>query len=159
MQSWRGEEMDAKVVRLIEEPWFWWASLTGGVGAMLASVPLVIWALLGMMTLDVVVGLLAAGINGEINREKAFRGALRKVVILGVVGAAALIQLEMAVLLQTSVAPMLGNIPVNLPLTEFVGGIFIVYEFISILENATKAGVRLPDPLVRMLKAGQEKGS
>lgn len=144
-------------MRGLTEPTIWWAALAGFVGVAVGTIPYVLYVLLGMMTLDIFVGVLAAGIAGNINRDRAWTGVLRKIVILAVMAAVMLLQVVLALLLSMGSGTMLGNIPTNVPLTEFVGATFIFYEFVSILENAVKSGIQLPEPLMNMLKAGRER--
>lgn len=129
----------------------WGTIIVGAVTTLFTATPLIIYILMGMMALDIIVGLTAAAIAGRINHQKAFQGALRKSIILMVLTATKLLQLQVALLIEWQVAPYFRQVPQNIPLTEFVGSIFLLYEFVSILENASRAGVRLPPLLVKVL--------
>lgn len=134
------------------EPWFLAIGGIGGALASLTGAPLVIVVLIGMMVIDVVVGVSAAWQNGELSSKKSFQGGVRKVIILFVVLATWLIQSVLSAYAFQHLTPYFPDLPNNVPLAEFVGSYFILYTFISILENAVKAGIRLPDMLINALK-------
>lgn len=135
----------------IDPPILWGSVFVGAVLTIFSATPFIIYTLMGMMALDIIVGITAAAIAGQINHQEAFQGALRKSVILMVVTATKLLQLQIALLIEGQVTPYFQHIPRNIPLTEFVGSFFLLYEFVSILENASRAGVRLPPILLHVL--------
>lgn len=147
-----------RLMYLIEQPWFLLAGLLTSVGVVFANfpIPLVIVVLMGMMVIDVIVGLLVAGANGEITSKRSFQGGVRKVIMLLIVLASWLIQLELSLLVSTHLGQIAPDLPDSVPLVEFVAGYFLLYEFISILELAVKAGIKLPSQFTRLLKVGQE---
>lgn len=113
------------------------------IGAILAtfidSIPLMVWVLVGLMAADVVTGLLAAYINQELSSNRTFRGIAKKTTILILVAVAAIVQTQ----------------ALGVPLTEVVAGSFAVHELLSVLENAAKAGVQVPESLRNaLLKVG-----
>lgn len=64
--------------------------------------------------------------------------------------------LMLAILLINRVV-ILSNIGINLPLPEIVIGIFSFREFMSICENSTEMGLKLPKFVTNALKIAQEK--
>ena len=91
--------------------------------------------LLFMMTLDVVSGLLLAFSSKKLCSTVSWRGMSRKVIMLLLVG----------------VGSILEPFANELPLSKLIAMFYITTEAISILENAAKAGVPLPRPLVDAL--------
>jgi toxin secretion/phage lysis holin len=142
-------------MRYFDNPWFLTVGGIGGLFATLTGVPLLLAVLLGMMVIDVIVGLFVAYQKGEVSSRKAWEGGIRKVIILGIVFASWMIQVVLSVYAFEHITPYFANVPTNLPLAEFVSSYFILYIFISILENAVKAGIRLPDVLTGVLKIDQ----
>lgn len=146
-------------MRSFEQPWFF---LTGGIAslaAMVAGLPVTFLVLFGMMGLDIFVGLLRAGMAGEINSKKAWDGGIRKTIMIAVLGSVYLIQIAIASATTPYIASHFPDLSTNLPLTEIVASYYIVYFLISILENAVAAGVPLPDILVQILKIDPNKRS
>lgn len=94
------------------------------------------------IVLDILTGLSAAFVTGELNSATSWRGMVRKVTILFVVAFAALIQLLS---------------PLNeYPLAKMVCSFFTVTEGISILENAARCGLPLPEFLSQKLQSLRE---
>ena len=143
-------------MRLFVEPTFLTVGAAVGAFGVLAGVPLVMVVLLGMMAIDIAVGLALAWSRQEISARRSFEGGIRKVIIIGVVLAAWLVQYMLAVAAYTHLAAYLPSVP-NIPFAEVVASYFILYEFISILENAVRAGIRLPSQLSNMLKVDATK--
>lgn len=146
-------------MRLFEQPWFLIGGGAIGVLGSLVGFPLVLTMLVAMMVIDVVVGVAVAWQKGALNSKKSFDGGIRKFVIICVVMATWLIQYMLAVIAYDHLSPYLPDTPANVPLAEFVGSYFILYTFISILENAVRAGIRLPRQLTSILKVGPEAAS
>ncbi|GLV66601.1 holin [Bacillus mycoides] len=81
---------------------------------------------------DYTTGMIAAAYNGELKSKVGFRGIAKKVVIFLLVGVAA--QLDL----------VLGS---NSAIREATLFFFIGNELLSILENAGRMGIKLPDVL------------
>lgn len=94
--------------------------------------------LLTLMVLDYASGMLAAGINPNLalNSQKGFRGIARKVFILLIVALAHHVDL------------VLGTSEIMVIAVWF----YIGNEGLSIIENAAKAGVPIPDALKNSLE-------
>lgn len=105
---------------------------------------LLVVVLLGLMALDILSGVLAAYIAKKLCSSASFRGMLKKVLILAVVAAAMLFE----------------RIVPNMPWGQIVAFFFVVTESISIIENASNAGVPIPkqfrDALLKA-RADEEK--
>jgi toxin secretion/phage lysis holin len=114
--------------------------IKAGVGALAgvwASLALVLQVLLLLMVLDFVTGIAVAIQRGEVSSQKSYQGIGKKVIVLALITATAIIQ---------------QHLSVDLPIVEIVAGFYIANEFISILENAALAGVPVPGALRDMLQ-------
>ena len=130
-----------------------------GVGAVISffyGIPVIMWVLVGMMTLDYVTGLItgALGVSnktegGRLSSRAAFEGLVRKGVVLLVV--------LLAVLIDLAVANSAG-VTFN-AVTGATCLWFIASEGVSVLENAAELGVTIPGILrkaLEILKTGSE---
>mgnify|MGYP001607150072 CR=1 FL=1 len=107
----------------------WGVGLAGlAVGWWLGLHPAV-QVLIVLMGIDLASGLLAG--LGQLRSEVAFLGLRKKAIVLLLVAAASL----------------LGQMADNLPLGQAVAGFYAAHEGISILENATRAGLPVPRAL------------
>jgi toxin secretion/phage lysis holin len=114
--------------------------IKAGVGVLAgvwASLGLVLQVLLLLMVLDFVTGIAVAIQRGEVSSQKSYQGIGKKVIVLALITATAIIQ---------------QHLSVDLPIVEIVAGFYIANEFISILENAALAGVPVPGALRDMLQ-------
>lgn len=100
--------------------------------------------LVTMAVIDYVTGIIAAGYNGELKSKVGFKGIAKKVVLFLLVGAAA--QLDAA----------LGS---NSAIREATIFFFIGNELLSLLENAGRMGIPLPQALKNAVEilGGKEK--
>lgn len=96
----------------------------------------IVGVLMLMMALDVCVGTCAAIITKSVSSTISQNGMFRKAIMLLLVGVGAVFD------------PYAGGIP----LSKMIAMAFIVTEGISIIENATRAGVPVPDALVSVLE-------
>ncbi|RJQ04812.1 MAG: holin [Bacillota bacterium] len=121
------------------DTWTAWAVRLFGLAA---AVMVELWSglaplvqiLILMMLGDVVSGLLAGYVTRSLSSEVSFRGAGKKAMMLLLVG--------VAYLLNAAAAPELAGI-----LPSAVAGFLIAHEGLSIVENATRAGVPVPKAL------------
>lgn len=97
-----------------------------------ASLSLVLQVLLLLMALDFIMGVVVAIQRGELSSHRSYQGIGKKVIVLTLVTATAVVQ---------------QHLNVDLPIVEIVAGFYIANEFISILENAALAGVPVPGAL------------
>lgn len=95
----------------------------------------IVGALLVLMLLDVMVGLAAAFVTKSVSSTVSYKGMVRKVIMLLLVAVASVLD------------PYAGDIPVS----KLTAMFFIATEGISILENAKRAGVPIPDWLGEVL--------
>lgn len=134
-------------------------ALAAGVGAIISfftGIPVIMWVLIGMMTLDYVTGIItgAMGVSnktegGKLSSKAAFAGLIKKGVILLVV--------LLAVLIDLAVANSAG-VTFN-AVTGATCLWFIASEGVSVLENAAELGVPIPGILrkaLEILKTGSE---
>ena len=131
------------------------AAILGAVLSFFTGLPPIIYVLLAVMTIDYVTGIMC-GIMGKstktptggLSSSEAFKGLLKKMLIILVVLLAAL--LDRAVAIGAGIE------------FEAVAGAtclwFIASEGMSILENAAKIGVPIPKILLNALELFRSKG-
>lgn len=131
------------------------AAAGGAIASFFVTMPPLVWVLIAVMTIDYITGLLCGAMgkskkteNGFLASHEAFKGLMKKALILLVVLLAAL--LDYAVSLGAGVT------------FEAVMGAtclwFIASEGFSILENVACMGVPVPKILLRVLEIMKEKG-
>ena len=131
------------------------AAIAGAVASFFTGLPAIVWVLIAVMTIDyltgIICGLMGKSPNtetGGISSKTAFRGLLKKSLILLVVLLAAL--LDKAVSMGTGAA------------FEAVAGAtclwFIASEGFSIIENVASMGVPIPGILKQALEIMRKKG-
>ena len=131
------------------------AALGGAALSFFCGLPPIIWILLAIMSLDYITGLICGAMgksqkteNGYLESHAAFKGLLKKALILLVVLLAAL--LDRAVAMGAGIE------------FEAVAGAtclwFIASEGISVLENAAAMEIPIPQILLRMLELFRSKG-
>ena len=125
------------------------AAAIGAVVSFFTGIPVIMWVLVGVMTLDFLTGIMtgAMGVSnktdgGRLSGRAAFEGLMRKVMVLLVV--------MLAVLLDLAVQTGAG---VNFSAVTGATCLwFIASEGVSILENAAEIGLPVPDVLMRALE-------
>lgn len=131
------------------------AAAGGAIASFFVTMPPLVWVLIAVMTIDYITGLLCGAMgkskkteNGFLASHEAFKGLMKKALILLVVLLASL--LDYAVSLGAGVT------------FEAVMGAtclwFIASEGFSILENVACMGVPVPKILMRVLEIMKEKG-
>lgn len=134
-------------------------AVAAGAGAVISfftGLPVIMWVLVGMMSLDYVTGIItgALGVSnktegGKLSSRAAFEGLVKKGVVLLVV--------LLAVLIDLAVANSAG-VTFN-AVTGATCLWFIASEGVSVLENAAELGVPIPGILrkaLEILKTGSE---
>ncbi|WP_158318896.1 phage holin family protein [Robertmurraya kyonggiensis] len=111
-----------------------WSALVGSFG-------LAVSVLLVVMLADYITGLLCATVNKELNSSKGWRGFIKKLIVLILIGLLYLIELSLN-------GTATGG--------EGAAWAYIAIEFISITENAGKIGVPL-GPLTNIIAVLKEK--
>lgn len=131
------------------------AAIGGAVASFFTGLPPIIWVLIAVMSIDYLTGIICGLMgkspnteNGGVSSKMAFRGLLKKAMILLVVLLAAL--LDKAVSMGTGAA------------FEAVAGAtclwFIASEGFSIIENVASMGVPIPGVLKSALEIMRKKG-
>ncbi len=131
------------------------AAIGGGIASIFTGLPPIVWILVAVMSLDYVTGLLCGlmGVSpktqgGGLSSQAAFKGLLKKVLILCVVGLAALIDRAVGQGTGVEIVAVTGA-------TCFW---FVASEGLSVLENAAAIGVPIPKILLQALEVMKNKG-
>ena len=131
------------------------AAIGGAIAGYFIAMPPIVWILIAVMSLDYLTGLICGfmGVSpktesGGLSSGAAFKGLMKKVLILCVVGLAALI--DRAVMQGTGmeIAAVTGA-------TCFW---FVASEGLSVLENAAAMGVPIPKVLLKTLEIMKRQG-
>lgn len=101
-----------------------------------------ITALLVLIVIDYLTGVLAAGIQGKLSSSAGLKGIAKKVFILMIVALA--VQID-------NVYPTGGTV------RDLVIYFFLANEGLSVLENAGRAGLPIPNKLTKTLEAFGDK--
>lgn len=115
--------------------------LIGSLIGLWTSIGVITQTLLLLMSLDVLTGMAASYLAHSLSSRKTYRGVIRKSLMVGVVLAAHV------------VSRGLGkdyNLPVNFGAMVAAG--FCLHELVSILENARRSGLPMPQPVQEVLK-------
>ena len=130
------------------------AAAVGAVISFFTGLPVIMWVLIGVMTLDFATGLItgAMGVSnktdgGRLSSRAAFEGLMRKVMVLLVVLLAVLLDLAVQTGAGVSFSAVTGATCLW----------FIASEGVSILENAALMGLPIPDVLIRALETMRGK--
>jgi len=120
------------------------ATFGGFCGYFLGGWDTTLKVLLIMAAIDYITGVIAAGYNGELKSKVGFKGIAKKVVLFLLVGAAS----------QADAA-----IGTNSAIREATIFFFIGNELLSLLENAGKMGIPLPQALTNAVEVlgGKQK--
>lgn len=126
------------------------AAVCGAIVSFFCGMSPLIWVLLCVMSLDYVTGLICGALGkspktegGGLSSRAAFEGLMKKVMILAIVGLAALVDF--------SVASSAGMVSFS-AVTGMVCLWYIASEGVSILENAAAMGVPMNEVLIRALE-------
>ena len=129
------------------------AAAAGAVISFFTGIPVIMWVLIGMMTLDYVTGLMTGmmGVSsktegGKLSSRAAFDGLMRKIMIFLVVILSVLVDL----------AVQYGAGVTFNAVTGATCLWFIASEGVSVLENAAELGVPIPGILRKALELLQD---
>jgi len=131
------------------------AAAGGALMAFFTGLPAIIWVLLAVMSLDYITGLICGLMGrssktetGGLSSSAAFQGLLKKALILVVVGLAALVDRAIAVSSGIEMVAVTGACCLW----------FVASEGLSVIENAAKMGVPIPQVLMRALEIMRRQG-
>lgn len=132
------------------------AAIGGAIASFFTGLPAIIWILLAVMTIDYITGIIcglmgksAKTENGGLSSSAAFRGLLKKMLIILVVLLAALVDKAVSVGAGVQFEAVAG----------FTCLWFIASEGFSILENVARMGVPVPKILLQALEIMKAKGN
>lgn len=125
-----------------------WAAIGGVLSLLFGVWTMFVVIVLGLMLIDYITGVIAAGINKDLSSQKGGRGILKKALIIFVIVMAALLDYLLRQYVNPQLAVCLGVV------CFFYGG----NECLSILENLGRAGVPYPDRLKQLIAVLNQKG-
>lgn len=135
----------------------WVCAACGALASFFTGLPVIMWVLIGAMTLDYVSGLITgcAGVSsktegGGLSSRAAFEGLLKKAQILLVV--------LLAVLIDVAISVSAGLVSFN-AITGSVCLWFVASEGVSVLENAAELGLPIPGVVMQALEIMQKAGA
>lgn len=132
------------------------AAICGAIASFFCGLPPIIWILLAVMTIDYITGI-TCGLMGKspktetggLSSSEAFKGLLKKALIIFIV--------LLAALLDKAISMGMGDVQF-----EAVAGAtclwFIASEGFSIIENAASMGIPIPRVLIQALEIMRSKG-
>ena len=133
----------------------WLAAAGGAVLAFITGLPVIIWILIGVMTLDYITGIMCGLMGkspktetGGLSSKAAFEGLMKKVLILMVVGLAALVDIAISSVASIEMVAVTGACCLW----------FVASEGLSVLENAAAMGVPIPKILLKALEIMRKQG-
>ncbi len=136
------------------------AAAAGAVMSFITGIPVIMWVLVAMMTLDYVTGLMTgmAGVSsktegGKLSSRAAYEGLMRKIMIFLVVILAVLVDLAVTHGAGVTFNAVTGaTYHRHVAVTGATCLWFIASEGVSVLENAAELGVPIPGILRRALE-------
>lgn len=129
----------------IEAAQYAFAALGGALGAVMGGFDGFLYALVVFVVVDYITGLMAAAVEKKLSSEVGFKGIFRKVIIFSLVAVGHIV--DSYVIRQGSV------------LRTAVIFFYLSNEGISILENAARTGLPIPEKLKDVLEQlREEKG-
>lgn len=131
------------------------AALGGAIASFFLELPAIIWVLIAVMSIDYVTGIICGLMgkspnteNGGLSSRAAFKGILKKALIILVVLLAALLDKAVSMGTGAEFAAVAGATCLW----------FIASEGFSILENAAAMGIPIPKILLHTLEMVKQKG-
>lgn len=131
------------------------AAIGGAIASFFTNMPPLVWVLIGVMSLDFVTGLICAIMgkskkteNGYLASHEAFKGLMKKMLIIFVVVLAACLDYAVSVGAGLQFEAVMGATCLW----------FIASEGLSILENVASMGVPVPKILLNLLEIMRQKG-
>lgn len=127
----------------------------GAVASFIVGLPVIIWILIGVMSLDYITGIMCGCMGkspktetGGLSSKAAFEGLLKKMLILMVVGLAALVDIAISSVASIEMVAVTGATCLW----------FVASEGLSVLENAAAMGVPIPKILLKALEIMRKQG-
>ncbi|WP_220129389.1 phage holin family protein [Thermaerobacillus caldiproteolyticus] len=111
--------------------------------SMFGSLDLLVIILICFVVIDYITGVIASAIEGKLSSAVGFRGIARKLIIFILVGVSHLLDMAIG-----------WNNHFIRDATIFF---YILNEFISIIENAGRAGVPIPEFLAKVIELLRER--
>ena len=131
------------------------AAAAGAVASFFVNMPPLVWILIGVMSIDFVTGLMCGAMgkskkteNGYLDSHEAFKGLMKKCLIILVVVLAACLDYAVSVGAGITFEAVMGACCLW----------FIASEGLSILENVASMGVPVPKILLNLLEIMRQKG-
>ena len=118
------------------------AIIGGWLGWFLGSLDGFLYTLIALVIVDYITGVVAAGLRHELSSEVGFTGIAKKIMVFAIVGVANV--LDHHILQQGSVLRTMAIF------------FYVANEGMSIVENADRIGIAVPQPLRKILKQLKE---
>lgn len=132
------------------------AAIGGAIASFFVNMPPLVWILIGVMSLDFITGLICGIMgkskkteNGYLASHEAFKGLMKKMLIIFVVVLAACLDYAVSVGAGITFEAVTGATCLW----------FIASEGLSILENVASMGVPVPKIMLNLLEIMREKGN
>ena len=132
------------------------AAIGGAIVSFFTTIPPLVYALIGVMSIDFITGLICGILgkskkteNGYLASHEAFRGLMKKMLIILVVVLAAALDYAVSVSAGITFDAVLGAACLW----------FIASEGLSILENVSCMGVPVPKIMMNLLEIMKQKGN
>lgn len=107
------------------------------------------WQALAILNvLDVITGLIVAGMAKAITSEASFRGMAKKALMWVLLGAAEVFSRN---------AEAMAGIDASVPGGAVVAAYYCLTELVSIVENVARAGVPLPGPVAALMQKAPQR--
>lgn len=117
--------------------------LGGAVSAFLGPLDGIIITLLCFIAADYITGVISGAFSGQLSSKRGFKGLLKKVLILLIIG-----------IIHTAENRLLGS--ADTVLRDSVCAFYIGNEGISILENVHECGVKYPGKIEKLFEAWRD---
>jgi toxin secretion/phage lysis holin len=108
----------------------------------------------GAAVLDYLTGVLAAAKRGQLCSKSGLKGIYKKVALFCALALGFFLDAAIPALASSGLS---RELPVNLPFGLLIAAWVIIGESISVMENLSRCGVKLPGVLAKVLKIAQER--
>ena len=130
------------------------SAILGGVASFFDQYAVIILLVAVAIVFDVITGLIKAKITGTISSKKGSSGMWKKIITLLALFFGIFLDYFFPVMLQSGINITL---PFKIPFGLIVGVYIIINESISILENFSECGIKMPSWVASMFKNAEKQ--